>query len=95
MIAIMIVITVFFVIKMVMDYVTLRAGVTTIAPVRGFLIGFDMEEVIEGWENQETKEVEQIRHISFEIALGFVGLIFTWQEDLEDDEEIDEENYTG
>ena len=82
MIGLFIVMTVLFIAKLLIDYVTLKGGVVTITTVKGFLLGFDTEEVIEGWENQETKEIKEIRQVSFELTLGFVALIFTYQEEI-------------
>lgn len=86
MIAAMIVLTIFFILKLAIDYVTLKAGVTTITTIRGFLVGFDFEEVTNRWKNEETNENGAYKQISFEVALGFIGFIFTWQEDTDDGE---------
>ena len=80
-----------FVIKLLMDYVSFRKGETTISAINGFLIGFDKEEVITVWKNQETEEITSTKHVSIEFALGFVAVIFTWQEYYEEDEETDDE----
>lgn len=78
---IIIAVTILYLLKLLIDYTHLKYGAVSITTIKGLLVGFDIEEqtVIYTQENEE----KQMLHTTIEIALIFVSILFSWQEDLE------------
>ena len=92
MLTFIIIATLIYLLKMLVDYTHEKFGMVSVSGVRGFLIGFDVEEQVVDYQHPETKEDRQAVQVSVEIALFFVTILFMWQQELEP-ENYDEDDF--
>lgn len=68
---------------MLADYTHTKFGMVSVAGIRGFMVGFDVEEQVVDYQDPETNEGKQGVQITVEIAIFFVTVLFMWQEEIE------------
>jgi len=86
MISFIVFVTIVFLVKLLIDYVYTKSGIVNVAGIKGFMIGFDIEEVVMDYEDPETHEVIDVLQTTIEISLCFVSILLMYQEDLSEDD---------